>query len=54
MILEKILLINSSLSISEIGFELGYKDKSYFASVFKRKSGQTPSEFRDEMRKLIS
>lgn len=50
----KNLLINSSLSISEIGFELGYKDKSYFASVFKRKSGQTPSEFRDEMRKLIS
>jgi AraC family transcriptional activator of pobA len=50
----KNLLVNSSLTISEIGFELGYKDKSYFASVFKRKSGQTPTEFRDEMRKLIS
>jgi AraC-like DNA-binding protein len=50
----KNLLINSSLSISEIGFELGYKDKSYFTSVFKRKSGQTPIEFRDEMLKKLN
>jgi AraC family transcriptional activator of pobA len=50
----KNLLINSSLSISEIGFELGYNDKSYFTNVFKRKSGQTPTEFREEMRKLVS
>ena len=50
----KNLLITTDKSISEIGFEIGYTDKAYFASVFKKKSGQTASEFRDEMRKLIS
>lgn len=50
----KNLLITTDKSISEIGFELGYSEKSYFTSVFKKKSGQTPTEFREEMRKLIS
>lgn len=50
----KNLLINTDKTISEIGFEVGYNDKAYFTSVFKKKSGQTPSEFREEMRKLIS
>jgi AraC-like DNA-binding protein len=50
----KNLLISTDKSVSEIGFELGYNEKSYFTTVFKRKSGQTPSEFREEMRKIIS
>jgi AraC-like DNA-binding protein len=50
----KNLLISTSKTISEIGFDLGYNEKSYFTTVFKKKSGQTPSEFRDEMFKLIS
>jgi AraC family transcriptional regulator, transcriptional activator of pobA len=50
----KNLLIYSDKTISEIGFELGYNEKAYFTSVFKKKSGQTPSEFRDAMRKIIS
>jgi AraC-like DNA-binding protein len=50
----KNLLMTTNKSISEIGFELGYNDKSYFSNVFKKKSGQTPTEFRDDMRKLIS
>jgi AraC family transcriptional regulator, transcriptional activator of pobA len=50
----KNLLINSDKTISEIGFELGFNEKSYFTTVFKKKSGQTPSEFREEMKKLIS
>lgn len=50
----KNLLINSEKTISEIGFELGFNEKSYFTAVFKKKSGQTPSEFREEMRSLIS
>lgn len=50
----KNLLINSEKSISEIGFEVGYQEKTHFANVFKKKPGQTPSEFRSEMRKLIS
>ena len=45
----KNLLASTGKSISEIGFELGYNEKSYFSNVFKKKSGQTPSEFRDEM-----
>jgi len=50
----KNLLINSNKSISEIGFELGFNEKAYFTTVFKKKAGQTPTEFRQEMRKLIS
>jgi AraC family transcriptional activator of pobA len=50
----KNLLISTDKSISEIGYELGYNEKSYFTNVFKKKSGQTPSEFREEMNKLIS
>ncbi|MFZ4262226.1 helix-turn-helix domain-containing protein [Sphingobacterium sp. HJSM2_6] len=50
----KNLLISTEKSISEIGFEIGYQDKAYFTSVFKKKSGQTPSEFRDEMKNMMS
>lgn len=45
----KNLLFTTDMTISEIGYEIGYKDKAYFASVFKKKSGQTPTEFREEM-----
>ena len=50
----KNLLASTDLSISEIGFELGYKEKAYFSTVFKKKAGQTPSEFRKEMKALLS
>lgn len=50
----KNLLATTRKSISEIGFELGYNEKSYFSNVFKKKSGQTPSEFREEMKRLIA
>lgn len=50
----KNLLISTDKTISEIGFELGFNEKAYFSNVFKKKSGQTPTEFRDEMRKLVS
>lgn len=50
----KNLLASTSKSISEIGFELGYNEKSYFSNVFKKKSGQTPSEFRDQMQNLTA
>jgi AraC-like DNA-binding protein len=50
----KNLLLSTDKSISEIGYELGYNEKAYFTTVFKRKSGQTPTEFREEMRSLIS
>lgn len=50
----KNLLISTDKTISEIGFELGFKEKAYFTSVFKTKAGQTPTEFREEMKQLIS
>lgn len=50
----KKLLFTSDKSVAEIGFELGYQDKAYFTSVFKKKSGQTPTEFREDMKNLLS
>lgn len=50
----KNLLVNTDKNVSEIGYDLGYNEKAYFTNVFKKKSGQTPTEFREEMRKLIS
>lgn len=47
-------LTHSDKNISEIGFDLGYNEKAYFTNVFKKRTGQTPSEFRKEMKKLIS
>jgi AraC-like DNA-binding protein len=50
----KNLLISSGKTVSEISFELGYNEKAYFTNVFKKRTGQTPTEFREEMNKLIS
>jgi AraC-type DNA-binding domain-containing proteins len=46
------LLLNSDKTISEIGFELGYNEKSYFTRVFHKKTGLTPSGFRTEMKSV--
>lgn len=40
------LLRDSSLSILEIGIEVGLPDKSHFAKLFKRKTGLSPSAYR--------
>lgn len=50
----KKLLAQTDKSISEIGFEIGYNEKACFTAVFKRKNGQTPTEFRRHIRKMIS
>jgi len=47
-------LIHSDKNISEIGYDLGFNEKAYFTNVFKKRTGQTPSNFRKEMRKLLS
>ena len=49
----KNLLIATDKPVSEIGFELGYEEKAYFTRVFKKNSGQTPTEFQEEMRRLV-
>lgn len=47
-------LTHTDKNISEIGFDLGYNEKAYFTNVFKRRTGQTPTEFRIEMKSLFS
>jgi len=49
----KNLLVSTEKTIAEIAFELGYNESSYFSKVFKKKAGQSPGEFRDEMKNSI-
>ena len=44
-------LIDSSLSIAEIGYDCGFNNLSNFNRIFKKKKGVAPSEFRDNYRK---
>ncbi|MFC5454996.1 helix-turn-helix transcriptional regulator [Prosthecobacter fluviatilis] len=46
----KRLLLHSDLSVSEIGYQTGFQDPSYFTRFFRRHEGQTPMEFREEIR----
>ena len=46
----KRLLLHSTLSVSEIGYELGFEDPSYFSRFFRRYEEVTPAEFRKEIR----
>ncbi len=40
------MLENSQMPITSIGYEVGFKDPSYFARAFKQCVGCTPSEYR--------
>tara|TARA_R110002033_G_scaffold37974_1_gene77164 strand:+ start:14799 stop:15644 length:846 start_codon:yes stop_codon:yes gene_type:complete len=44
----KSLLISTSLGISDIAFEIGYSDPSYFTRVFKAKTEVTPTQYRKQ------
>ncbi len=46
----KRLLLHSDLSVSEIGYDLGFDDPSYFSRFFRRYEELTPAEFREEIR----
>ena len=46
MDLAKILLTKTELPISEIGARVGFPDPNYFAKIFRRETGVTPSRFR--------
>lgn len=51
LILEaKRLLIYSDLNNKEVAYKLNYEDPSYFARIFRRKTGLTPSAFRTQIR----
>lgn len=45
------LLVHSSLTISEISFQTGYEDSSYFSRLFYRKFNMLPSDYRKSNQK---
>ena len=50
----KRMLLYSDKSVSEIGYELGYNEKSYFTRVFHNRMEITPTRFREMSGNLIS
>ncbi|PHV69797.1 DNA-binding response regulator [Sporanaerobium hydrogeniformans] len=42
----KQLLVDVTINVKEISDKVGYRDSNYFAKVFKRREGVTPSEYR--------
>jgi AraC family transcriptional regulator, transcriptional activator of pobA len=48
----KRLLIQHNTDITQVAYELGFSDASYFARFFKKATGQSPSDFRSEMYKM--
>jgi YesN/AraC family two-component response regulator len=42
----KVLLADMSINIKDVSAEVGYRDSNYFARVFKRNEGITPTEYR--------
>jgi AraC-like DNA-binding protein len=50
LILEaKRLLLFSDLSNKEVAYKLGYEDPSYFARIFRKRTGLAPTDFRNKM-----
>lgn len=50
----KHLLSSTSMSVSEIAAESGYKDPIYFSQIFKKITGCSPKKYRDEHGSLPS
>ena len=46
----KRLLSHSEMSVSEIGYHLGFEDPSYFSRFFRRYERCAPAEFREQIR----
>ena len=46
------MLVDTNESVSEICFKCGYNNMSNFNRIFKRKKGCTPTEFRDQYKKI--
>lgn len=45
---QRMLLHNPELSIREIGEQVGYHDQGYFSRIFKKHTGKSPFEYREE------
>jgi AraC-like DNA-binding protein len=46
------ILFHTNNALKEIAFGLGFSDASYFNRFFKRETGVTPAEYRDNIRKM--
>lgn len=46
------LLFHTHQSLKEIAFDLGFSEASYFNRFFKRETGVTPADYRDNARKM--
>lgn len=45
-------LANSTLTVSEISYQLGFEYPNYFSRLFKRKTSQSPSEYRKSVKSI--
>lgn len=50
----QILMFSTTKDISEICFQVGYDDPSYFSRLFKKITGQTPTEFKKRIMHSLS
>ncbi|WP_028553002.1 AraC family transcriptional regulator [Paenibacillus sp. UNC451MF] len=48
----KLMLLDTQLTISDIGYRLGYMDPHYFSNLFQSKTGVRPSVFRKQLSKI--
>lgn len=46
----KILLLNANLRVSEIAFEVGFQSLTHFNRVFRKKLGQSPTQYRSQLK----
>ena len=49
--LAKIYLRSSKYSVTDIAYEVGFSDASYFGKVFKKFEGLTPLKFRKQFKR---
>jgi len=45
----KNLLLNRNLRVSEIAYEVGFQSLTHFNRVFKKITGQSPTEYRGQL-----
>jgi AraC-type DNA-binding domain-containing proteins len=50
----KVLLSQTAMTINEIAFHVGIDDPSYFSRLFKKQTGVTPQEYRQNKKSLKS